>query len=146
VGLVLCGLTLRPTGWLAWYSITDDSGRLTLGNFTRLAGDPSFALPYLTALGIACAVAAGAPGAAPPLAWLVARNNQPLSRAIRSLVSHSGFHTISTDPGAAGCADRNKPGRPAHFQTDKNRPILRKGGGRSSSTPYRMYLARKRRL
>ena len=89
VGVVLCGLVLLPLGWLAWYSVTDDSGRLTLGNFTRLAGDPSFALPYLTALGIAAGVAAGACGAALPLAWLVARTDMPLARAIRSLVTAS---------------------------------------------------------
>ncbi|MFZ2007351.1 MAG: hypothetical protein WAV02_19865, partial [Stellaceae bacterium] len=89
VGLVLCGLVLLPIGWLAWYSITDDAGRLTLGNFTRLAGDPSFALPYLTALGIAVGVAAGACGAALPLAWLVARTDMPFGRAIRSLVTAS---------------------------------------------------------
>jgi iron(III) transport system permease protein len=67
---VLSGLILLPIDWLVWYSITDDAGQLTLGNFTRLAGDPSFALPYLTALGIACGVAAGACGgrAAPRLA------------------------------------------------------------------------------
>jgi len=89
VGLVLCGLILLPIGWLVWYSITDDAGQLTLSNFTRLAGDPSFALPYLTALGIACGVAAGACGGALPLAWLVARTDLPLSGAIRSLVTAS---------------------------------------------------------
>lgn len=89
VGLFLCVLILLPLGWLAWYSITDDSGRLTLGNFVKLAGDPTFALPYLTALGIACGVAAGACGAALPLAWLVARTDMPFARAIRSLVTAS---------------------------------------------------------
>lgn len=80
VGLVLCGLILLPIGWLVWYSITDDAGQLTLSNFTRLAGDPSFALPCLTALGIACGVAAGACGAALPLAWLVARTDLAVAR------------------------------------------------------------------
>ena len=64
---------MLPLGWLVWYSVTDDAGLPTLGNFTRLASDPTFALPYLTALGIAAGVALGACGAALPLAWLVAR-------------------------------------------------------------------------
>ncbi|HTW50923.1 MAG TPA: iron ABC transporter permease [Stellaceae bacterium] len=89
VGLVMCGLIVLPIGWLVWYSITDGSGRLTLDNFTRLAGDPTFALPYLTALGIAGGVAIAACGAALPLAWLVARTDMPLARAIRTLVTAS---------------------------------------------------------
>jgi iron(III) transport system permease protein len=89
VGLVMCGLIVLPIGWLVWYSITDDAGRLTLGNFTRLAGDPTFALPYLTALGIATGVAVAACGAALPLAWLVARTDMPLARATRTLVTAS---------------------------------------------------------
>lgn len=89
VGLLLCGLILLPLGWLVWYSVTDDSGAPTIGNFTRLAGDPSFALPYLTALGIAAGVALGACAAALPLAWLVARSDMPFARAVRSLVTAS---------------------------------------------------------
>lgn len=89
VGLLLCGLILLPIGWLVWYSITDDAGGLTLANFTRLAGDPTFARPYLTALGIAASVAAATCGAALPLAWLVARTNLPLARGIRGLVTAS---------------------------------------------------------
>ena len=55
LGLFLCGLVLLPLGWLVWYSITDNSGGLTLGNFARLASDPTFAAPYLTAIEIALA-------------------------------------------------------------------------------------------
>jgi iron(III) transport system permease protein len=89
VGLVLCGLVVLPLGWLVWYSITDDAGGLTLGNFIRLASDRGFALPYLTALGIAAGVAAATCGAALPLAWLVARSDMPGRRAIRNLVTAS---------------------------------------------------------
>ena len=42
LALFLCGLVLLPLGWLAWYSITDKDGIPTLGNFVRLASDPSF--------------------------------------------------------------------------------------------------------
>jgi iron(III) transport system permease protein len=89
VGVLLCGLVLLPLGWLVWYSVTDDAGALTIGNFTRLASDPTFVRPYLTALGIAAGVAAGACAAALPLAWLVARTDMPLRSAIRMLVTAS---------------------------------------------------------
>jgi iron(III) transport system permease protein len=89
VGLTLCGLILLPLGWLVWYSLTDDAGAPTLANFTRLASDPTFARPYLTALGIAAGVAVAACGAALPLAWLVARTDMPLARPIRMLVTAS---------------------------------------------------------
>jgi iron(III) transport system permease protein len=32
LGLFLCGLVLLPLAWLAWYSITDKDGALTIGN------------------------------------------------------------------------------------------------------------------
>ena len=53
LALFLCGLVLLPLGWLVWYSVTDNNGALTAANFVRLATDPSFARPYLTALEIA---------------------------------------------------------------------------------------------
>ena len=89
VGAVIAALVLLPLGWLVWYSVTDDNGVPTLGNFTRLASDPTFALPYLTAFGIAAGVSLAACGAALPLAWLVARSDMPLRRAIRALVTAS---------------------------------------------------------
>jgi iron(III) transport system permease protein len=89
VGLFLCGLVLLPLGWLGWYSVTDDNGAPTLGNFARLASDPTFTKPYLTAFGIALGVALAACGAALPLAWLVARTDLPVRRAIRLLVTAS---------------------------------------------------------
>ena len=89
LALFLCGLVLLPLGWLVWYSVTDNTGALTAANFVRLATDPSFARPYLTALQIAAGVALGAAAAALPLAWLVARTDLPLRRLIRALVTAS---------------------------------------------------------
>jgi iron(III) transport system permease protein len=89
VGLFLCVLILLPLGWLVWYSVSDEAGRPTLANFILLATDPTFAKPYLTAFGIAAGTAAAACGAALPLAWLVARSDMPLRRAIRGLVTAS---------------------------------------------------------
>src|ERR1051325_9842666 len=89
LALLLCGLVLLPLGWLLWYSITDNEGALTAANFLRLAGDPSFATPYLTPIEIALSVTFGATAAALPLAWLVARTDLPLRRLIRALVTAS---------------------------------------------------------
>jgi iron(III) transport system permease protein len=89
LGAFLCGLVLLPLGWLLWYSVTDNNGALTAGNFIRLASDSTFAAPYLTALEIAASVALCASGAALPLAWLVARTDLPLRRLVRVLVTAS---------------------------------------------------------
>ena len=89
IGLFLCVLVLLPLGWLVWYSITDQDGALTFENFLRLALDPAFATPYLTAFEIAAGVALGACAAATPLAWLVARTDLPLRRTIRAFVTAS---------------------------------------------------------
>jgi iron(III) transport system permease protein len=89
LGLFLCGLVLLPLAWLAWYSITDKDGALTIGNFVRLASDPTFVAPYLTAIEIAASVALGAGIAALPLAWLVARTDMPFRRTVRALVTAS---------------------------------------------------------
>src|SRR3954462_15686330 len=89
LALFLCGLVLLPLGWLGWDSITDNNGALTAANFVRLATDPSFATPYLTALEIAVSVALAAAAAALPLAWLAARTDLPLRRFIRALVTAS---------------------------------------------------------
>jgi iron(III) transport system permease protein len=89
VTIFMCVLILLPLGWLVWFSVTDEAGAPTLANFTRLASDPSFALPYLTALGIGTGVSISACAAALPLAWLVARTDMPLRRFIRLLVTAS---------------------------------------------------------
>ena len=89
LGAFLCGLVLLPLGWLAWYSVTDVAGRPTLGNFGRLASDPTFVKPYATAVIIAASVSASASAVAMPLAWLVARTDMPMSRSIRALVTAS---------------------------------------------------------
>src|SRR6266849_9070564 len=78
LGLFLCALVLLPLLWLAWYSITDAKGALTAGNFIKLASDPSFVSPFLTALAIALSVAIASCVVATPLAWLVSRTDMPL--------------------------------------------------------------------
>ncbi|MBV9826957.1 MAG: iron ABC transporter permease [Alphaproteobacteria bacterium] len=87
--LVLCVLVLLPLGWLLWYAVSDKDGVPTLDNFVRLARDPTFVEPYVTALEIAASVAAASAAAALPLAWLVARTDLPARRMIRTLVTAS---------------------------------------------------------
>jgi iron(III) transport system permease protein len=82
LGLFLCALVLLPLLWLAWYSITDAKGALTAGNFIKLASDPSFVSPFLTALAIALSVAIASCVVATPLAWLVSRTDMPQRQTI----------------------------------------------------------------
>jgi iron(III) transport system permease protein len=89
LGLFLCALVLLPLLWLAWYSITDSNGALTAANFVKLASDPSFVSPFLTALGIALSVALASCAVATPLAWLVSRTDMPLRSTIRAFVTAS---------------------------------------------------------
>ena len=89
LGLFLCALVLLPLLWLAWYSVTDDTGAPTIANFVTLASDPSFIAPFVTALVIAIGVALSAAAVAMPLAWLVARTDMPLRGTVRALVTAS---------------------------------------------------------
>ena len=98
LGGFLCGLVLLPLGWLGWYSVTDANGTLSLANFARLATDPTFIGPYLTALGIAASVAAGASVLAIPLAWLVARTDLPVRRR-----NPRARHRVLRDPAFSRC-------------------------------------------
>ena len=88
-GLFLAFLVLLPLGWLAAFSVSDESGALSWTNFAQL-GDPSLFLdPFITTLGIALCVATLACAIAVPLAWLVARTDVPLRRTLRGLVMTS---------------------------------------------------------
>jgi iron(III) transport system permease protein len=89
LGLFLCALVLLPLLWLAWYSVTDNNGALTAANFIKLASDPSFVSPFLTALAIALSVALASCVVATPLAWLVPRTDMPLRSTIRAFVTAS---------------------------------------------------------
>jgi iron(III) transport system permease protein len=89
LALLLCALVLLPLAWLVWFGITDKSGAATLGNFTRLAADPSFTRPFVLTLGVALAVSLLSCLVATPLAWLVARTDMPGRRTVRLLVMAS---------------------------------------------------------
>ncbi len=89
LGLALAVLILLPLGWLIVYAVTDKARALTVGNFVRLATDPTFVSPFLTTLAIAAGIAVCSCLVAAPLAWLVARTDMPLRRTVRALVMAS---------------------------------------------------------
>ncbi|HSR58345.1 MAG TPA: hypothetical protein VLL57_09150, partial [Candidatus Binataceae bacterium] len=55
--VILCVLIVLPLSWIAYYSVTDRSGALTLDNFRRLATDPAFVDPLITTLIVATSAA-----------------------------------------------------------------------------------------
>ena len=88
-GLFLAFLVLLPLGWLAAFSVTNESGALSWDNFAELADASLFLDPFITTLGIALGVATLACAVAVPLAWLVARTDVPLRRTLRGLIMTS---------------------------------------------------------
>ncbi len=86
---ILVVLIVLPLGWLFYYSLIDRSGAFTLGNFARLASDPTFRDPLITTVFIATTVALVCCLVAAPMGWLVARTDIPLRRTIRALVTAS---------------------------------------------------------
>ena len=86
---ILCVLIVLPLSWIAYYSVTDRTGALTLDNFRRLATDPVFVDPLITTLIVAVSAALLCCVVAAPMGWLVARTDLPLRRTIRALVTAS---------------------------------------------------------
>ncbi len=86
---ILCVLVVLPLAWIAYYSVTDRTGALTLDNFRRLATDPVFVDPLITTLIVAISTALVCCAVAAPMGWLVARTDLPLRGAIRALVTAS---------------------------------------------------------
>lgn len=86
--LILCALIVLPMSWLVYYSFTD-KGSFTLGNFYKLATDPTFVDPLVTTLIIATSSAVICCVVAAPMGWLVARTDMPLRGTIRGLVTAS---------------------------------------------------------
>jgi iron(III) transport system permease protein len=88
-GVFLAFLVLLPLGWLAAFSLTNESGAASWSNFAALGDASLFLHPFLTTLGIALCVGTLACGVAVPLAWLVARTNVPFRRTLRGLIMTS---------------------------------------------------------
>jgi iron(III) transport system permease protein len=86
---LLCVLILLPLTWLAIYSLTDQTGTFTLGNFGTLVTEPTFVEPLITTLIVATSASVLCCLVAAPMGWLVARTDVPLRRTIRALVTAS---------------------------------------------------------
>jgi iron(III) transport system permease protein len=86
---ILCLLIVLPMSWLVYFSVTDRSGALTLGNFRQLVTDPVFVAPLVTTAIIATTSSLACCLIAAPMGWLVARTDMPLRRTVRALVTAS---------------------------------------------------------
>src|SRR5262244_573956 len=87
--LVLCLLIVLPLSWLLVFSVTDQKGAFTLGNFYRLFTESSFYEPFVTTFILATSSAFICCAVAAPMGWLVARTDLPFSGVIRALVTAS---------------------------------------------------------
>src|ERR1044071_5359354 len=82
---ILVALIVLPMSWLAYFSVTDRSGALTLDNFAKLVTDQTFRDPLVTTVILATSSAIICCVIAAPMGWLVARTDMPLRRTIRAL-------------------------------------------------------------
>jgi iron(III) transport system permease protein len=89
LAIVLAVLVILPLSWLAYYSVTDAGGRLTLQNFQSLVTDPTLRRPFVVAITMALSVGALSCLIATPLAWLVARTDMPGRQIVRGLTTAS---------------------------------------------------------
>src|SRR5499433_3875233 len=87
--LVLCLLIVLPLSWLLVFSVTDQKGAFTLGNFYRLFTESSFYEPFVTTFILATSSAFICCAVAAPMGWLVARTDLPFASIIRALVTAS---------------------------------------------------------
>lgn len=86
---VLAILVVLPLAWLLYYSLVNNEGVFTLGNFTALVSEATMRRPFVLAVGMALAVGALSCAIATPLAWLVSRTDLPGRRVVRALVTAS---------------------------------------------------------
>jgi iron(III) transport system permease protein len=86
---LLCVLIVLPMSWLVYYSVVDQAGTFTLGNFQRLLSEPEFVGPMLTTLILATTASVACCLVAAPMGWLVARTDLPFSGVVRALVTAS---------------------------------------------------------
>jgi len=87
--LALAALVILPLSWLVYFGFTNKAGAFTLGNFVRLATDPTFVDPLLATLLISTSVSIICCLVAAPMGWLVARTDMPFRRTVRIFVMAS---------------------------------------------------------
>ena len=83
--LALVLLMALPLGWLAYMSVSGESGP-TFAHYRRALGDPAIGMALWNTVVLAFWVGIASVAVGAPLAWLTARTDVPGKRLIRSLV------------------------------------------------------------
>ena len=86
--LALALLIFLPLGWLAWMSVSGESG-VTLGHYGKVFTDPHFQKALWNTLVLAFWVGLASLAIGAPMAWVSARTDLPGKRLIRSLMMAS---------------------------------------------------------
>ena len=86
--LTLVLLILLPLGWLAYVSVSSETG-VTLAHYRKVFGDPHLQKALWNTVVLACWVGLAALAIGVPMAWLSARTDLPGRRVIRGLMMAS---------------------------------------------------------
>jgi len=87
--LALAFLMVLPLGWLAWVSVSSESGGMTLIHYHDVFRDPALSKALWNTLVLAFWVGLTSVALGAPLAWLTARTDLPGKGALRALVMAS---------------------------------------------------------
>src|SRR5207244_565633 len=87
--LALVFLMALPLGWLAWVSVSSESGGATLDHYRAVLGDPALLKALWNTVVLAFWVGLASIAVGAPLAWLTARTDLPAKGALRALVMAS---------------------------------------------------------
>jgi iron(III) transport system permease protein len=87
--LLLAFLMALPLGWLAWVSVSSESGGATLAHYHAVFRDPALSKALWNTLVLAFWVGLTAVALGAPLAWLTARTDLPGKGVLRALVMAS---------------------------------------------------------
>ena len=87
--LALAFLMVLPLGWLAWVSVSSESGGTTLVHYREVFRDPALSKALWNTLVLAFWVGLASLAVGAPLAWLTTRTDLPAKGAVRALVMAS---------------------------------------------------------
>ena len=87
--LALAFLMALPLGWLAWVSVSSETGGATLVHYRDVFRDPALSKAMWNTLVLAFWVGLASIAVGAPLAWLTARTDLPGKGALRALVMAS---------------------------------------------------------
>jgi iron(III) transport system permease protein len=87
--LALAFLMALPLGWLAWVSVSSESGGATLAHYRAVFGDAALSKALWNTVVLAFWVGLASIAVGAPLAWLTARTDLPGKGLVRALVMAS---------------------------------------------------------